>query len=375
MVRIPDEQSFTSLTLAELLHPESADSGITRRYGDESPWATVYHETVAGPFGYENITVATNVEVVSIDDDAETANPQQPQDRYSPPGMSSSTPHPSHCEPITSNQPYQQPLPKVQPWRHSNLLDLILGFAFSLAAFLCTIKIELTAIIIYTIAAGCHYLADEVFQHAAGTLGRSICMLVCWVLMVVDPILLTVSLVVTELIGGLALMICSISGGPKSGQRWHQFIRKTCHLTRWGFRSCHTGWKPERIFPVSLETERSHLVCDSTRDPVRDEPYSDNDPEEEASYYYPQQPEDGGGALVTQMVAQRPLNVYTLSSNDHESSTMFSDLTFHPNDGDYQERPTIAIAPENVTVVLVEETASEDHERSSVSKRNGFVVV
>ena len=54
---------------------------------------------------------------------------------------------------------------------------------------------------------------------------------------------------------------------------------------------------------------------------------------------------------------------------------MFSDLTFHPNDGDYQERPTIAIAPENVTVVLVEETASEDHERSSVSKRNGFVVV
>jgi len=114
--------------------------------------------------------------------------------------------------------------------------------------------------------------------------------------------------------------------------------------------------------------------------PVRDEPYSDNDPQEQVSYSYrnPHQP-DGGvggvGAVVPEMLAQGPLNVYTLSPNDHESSTLISDLTFHPHDGDYQERPTIAIAPENVTVVLIEETASEDHERSSVSKRNGFVVV
>ena len=224
MVRIQDDQSFASLTLAELLHPETANSGITRRYGYESPWATVYHETVAGPFGYENITVATNVEVVGDDDDVEAANPQQPQDRYDPHGTISSSTTPSHCEPLATNQPQQQqPLPKVQPWRQSNLMDLICGFAFSLAAFLFTIKIELTAIIIYTIAAGFHYLADEVFHHAAaGTLGRSVCMLICWVLMVVDPILLTVSLLVTELIGGLALMICSISGGPKSGPLWHQ---------------------------------------------------------------------------------------------------------------------------------------------------------
>jgi hypothetical protein len=99
---------------------------------------------------------------------------------------------------------------------------LILGFAFSLSAFICTIKIELTAIIIYTIAAGFHYLADEVFHHQAGMLGRSICMLICSVLMIVDPILLTVSLLVTELIGGLALLLCSLFGGPKSGQLWHQ---------------------------------------------------------------------------------------------------------------------------------------------------------
>jgi hypothetical protein len=210
MVRIPDEQSFASLTLTELLHPEAAEYGIVRRHGDESPWATVYYEAVAGD--YENMPVATNVVAV---DDNETANPQQPHDMHSPQRRRTQI---QSCELPTG----QHPLPKVQPWRHSNLIDLILGFAFSLSAFICTIKIELTAIIIYTIAAGFHYLADEIFHHQAGMLGRSICILICSVLMIVDPILLTVSLLVTELIGGLALLLCSLSGGPKSGQLWHQ---------------------------------------------------------------------------------------------------------------------------------------------------------
>jgi hypothetical protein len=213
MVRNEDEQSFASLTLTELLHPETADFGITRRHGGESPWETVYYEAVAGPVDYDNMPIATSVVAIDEDEDLEAANPQQPQDMSSPHRSTS-----SHRE--QSN--VQQPFPKVQPWRQSNLIDLILGFALSLTAFILTIKLELTAIIIYTIAAGFHHLAEEIFHHPAGMLGRSICMVICSVLMVVDPILLTVSLLVTELIGGLALLLCSLSGGPKSGQLWHQ---------------------------------------------------------------------------------------------------------------------------------------------------------
>jgi hypothetical protein len=30
-------------------------------------------------------------------------------------------------------------------------------------------------------------------------------------------------------------------------------------MTRWGFRNCHKGWKPERVFPISMEVERAQF--------------------------------------------------------------------------------------------------------------------
>lgn len=215
MVRNDDDQSFVQLlSIAELLHPETAASNITRRHQDESPWATVYYEAVSGPVDYENMPMA--VDVVAIQDDVEEANPQQPQDVQSPRQQNNVVGR-SQVHPRTT-----RPMPKPQPWQHSNVVDLILGFAFSLSAFICTIKIELTAIIIYTMAAGFHYLAEEVFSATPAMLGRSICLLLCTIFMVVDPILLTVSVLVTELLGGVALLLCSVFGGPRSGIAWHQ---------------------------------------------------------------------------------------------------------------------------------------------------------
>jgi len=209
MVREEDDQSFASLTIAELLHPESAESTITRRHDDESPWATVYYEAVSGPVDYENIPVVMHV--VAVHDDME-ANPQQPQDTRSP----------RQNRPERNDRNSSRPLARPQPWQHSNLVDLILGFVFASAALLTTINIELTAIVIYTIAVGFYYLAEEVFSSVPALLGRSICLAVSGTLMVVDPILLTVSVLVTELLGGIALLLCSVFGGPRSGTAWHQ---------------------------------------------------------------------------------------------------------------------------------------------------------
>lgn len=218
MVRNDVEQSYVSLTLTELLHPEAAASSIiTRRPDGESPWATVYYEAVSGPICYEDMPVALNV--VAIHDDIETDDPQRC-------GDSDSHRNGAHRQlhPLQRQSNSTRPLPKPQPWQHSNLIDLILGFAFALTAFIFTIKIELTAIIIYTIAAGCHYLAEEVFSSTPAMLGKSICMIICGVLMIVDPILLTVSVIVTELIGGLALLLCTICGNARSGNAWHQYV-------------------------------------------------------------------------------------------------------------------------------------------------------
>ena len=207
MVQNDDDQSF--LTLAQILHPEMTPSGVNRRHPDESPWATVYYEAVSGPIDYENIPVA--LDVVAVDEEIEEANPQQPQEIGSP----SRPPH----HPQSSGA---QSLPRPQPWQHSNFIDLVVGFAFTITAFICTLKIELTAILIYTLAAGFHYIAEEVFSAAPALLMRSICMTVASILMIVDPILLTVSVLVSELIGFLALLLCSLLGGARSGQAWHQ---------------------------------------------------------------------------------------------------------------------------------------------------------
>lgn len=216
MVRNTADQSFASLTLTELLHPESAASTIRRRLDDESPWATVYYEAVSGPLSYDDMPVA--FEVVAIHDDMEATTPQHPQESS---GSCRSRPieeqRPQHGDAVAL-----RPLPKPQPWQHSNFVDLILGFALATSAFVCTIKIELTAIIIYTIAAGANYLAEEVFSSTPALLGKSICLVICGTLMVVDPILLTVSVIVTELIGGIALVLCTVFGDTNSGNAWHQ---------------------------------------------------------------------------------------------------------------------------------------------------------
>lgn len=211
MVRNEDDQSF--LTFAQILHPEMAPSVVSRRHPDQSPWATVYYEAVSGPVDYENIPVA--LDVVAVDEDLEAANPQQPQEVESPDCDGNGT------LPLHAGME-QRPLPRPQPWQHSNLIDLIVGFSLTLTAFFCTLKIELTAILIYTLAAGFHYAAEEIFTASPALLPKSICMTICGVLMIVDPILLTVSVLVSELVGFLALLLCSIIGGPRSGQAWHQ---------------------------------------------------------------------------------------------------------------------------------------------------------
>lgn len=332
MVQNNADQSFASLTITELLHPEMAASVIRRRNDDESAWATVYYEAVSGPLSYEDMPVAFNV--VAIHDDIEDTTPQHPQESGS-----------CRSRRIEEQGPHQddanalRPLPKPQPWQHSNLVDLILGFALTLSAFICTIKIELTAILIYTIAAGAHYLAEEVFSSSAALLGRSICLVICGTLMVVDPILLTVSVIVTELIGWIALLLCTVFGDSRSGNAWHQFIRKTCHLSRWGFRSCHKGWKPERIFPFSMEDERMQL----TSVPCH---------EAEEGIECPESPRGQYSDVATShhrcTCCGSQFQVNTGSCCCTEESTMISEVTFLEND---MECAPIAIAPENVSVV------------------------
>ena len=88
--------------------------------------------------------------------------------------------------------------------------------------------------------------------------------------MFTDSMLVFASVLVTELLGAIARLLCTLVGGSQSGNEWHMFIRRTCHLTRWGVRSCLTaGFRPRRIFLVSESDELSTLMRrPSRRQPV-----------------------------------------------------------------------------------------------------------
>ena len=186
MVRNQDDASFVSW--ASTFHPES----VRLQNQDQNPWMQVYHETCSPDIAQENIPVAVQVhDVVRIEEDLE-ANSQQPCERPTSPQHHQA--NSSHPEGPCDDTPQCSQTSRPQPWRHSNLIDLIIGFVFAIAAFLWTVKIELSAIIIYTIAAGFHYLAEEVFTTTpAFLLFKSICLVLVSILMIVDAILLTVS--------------------------------------------------------------------------------------------------------------------------------------------------------------------------------------
>ena len=207
MVRHQDDASFVSW--AATLHPESATTSIDSRYqSNENPWMTVYHETVS-VMTEDGLPVA--VQVVSVDEDPEDSSLHHPSDSHGRDNGDSG-------DRTATNSPSRRP----QPWRHSNLIDLILGFALAITAILFTFKIELAAIVTYMLAAGSNLMAEKVFYQPVYIMFKSIALLLTSIFMVVDMVLLTVSVLVTEIICWVAHLLCALFGSARSGSEWHQ---------------------------------------------------------------------------------------------------------------------------------------------------------
>jgi hypothetical protein len=208
MVRNQDDASFISW--AATLHPESATTSIDPRHqSNENPWMTVYHETVP-VMSEDSLPVA--VQVVSVDEDPDLSSLHDPSDRHALENGDSG-------DHRVKNSPSRHP---PQPWRHSNLMDLILGLTLAITSILVTFEIELAAIMIYMLAAGSNFLAENVFHQPVSMMFKSIALLVTSIFMFVDVVLMTVSILVTEIICWVAHLLCALFGGPRSGSEWHQ---------------------------------------------------------------------------------------------------------------------------------------------------------
>jgi hypothetical protein len=281
MVRNQDDVSFLSWTAT--LHPESATPSSSSSSGNisntaltgtpmvngisfsTSPWVTVYHETCAEAFPVAtevvifdeeqqefeslsnshspsfslNTPTSTTTTTTSSPFHGHGGNPQQPQQSYRENPYWESDSNDRNIGDGTGSSRRSTPLSNTtamhhhthllqqqqrpQPWKHSNLLDLVLGLIVTVIAVISTFKLELTAFLLYLLAAGCFYVAEHsALNSPVYLLFKAVLLLITHVFMFLDSILLMISVLITEVLGGIALFLCTMFGGLQSGSEWHQ---------------------------------------------------------------------------------------------------------------------------------------------------------
>ena len=199
---VQEDASF--LTWTDTLHPEAAVATIapSALQNHRNPLEVVYHEIRSDDY---DLPMAVNV--VAVDDNA-----HQQHDNDGTDIEIQSDQNPSS----------QENIPKPMPWRHSGTIDLILGFMFSFVALMTTVKIEVIAFIVYALAAFFQLTSERFCATNTTLLCKSIFGVVSAALMIVDSVLLMINVLITEILGAIALLLCTFFGGPRSGTEWHQ---------------------------------------------------------------------------------------------------------------------------------------------------------
>lgn len=249
-----DSSSFISF--ADTFHPEIAattpvaiatavndDDDDIRRRQDASPWGTVWAEAKIvpeGPFSEE--AAAAQVVIDHPDDNNKAVTPTAPPSRLD----------------LGGSNNLEATAPTLAPGLFS-IVAIIIGSTLIFAAVVATYALEVAAVIVFFLASGFHQLAKW-FEPLGlfGTLFQLLFLLISKILLMVDGLLLTVSVLVAELLAVIAIFLCSLFGGCTAAREWHQHIRKICHLTRWAFRRFHSDWEPKRQLSCGKSTDDDH---------------------------------------------------------------------------------------------------------------------
>ncbi len=225
-----------SLTFADTLHPETADIYVDPNNGSTSVWGTVMNE------------ICTDLPIAVVIQDEDVS-----------PGTVTRIPDEKRQDDIN--------MPSGVGCFY---LEGFLGCCLTFTAMAATFAVELVAAICYCLAAGFYFI---VRIKECPIFIKAIVMVIVHALMVVDAILLTVSVMLTEVLGAVTGLITCIFNSRCClvGKAWHIYVRKICHLTRWAFRNFHEGWALKRTFS-NLEFDVAEEVdCDNEASPVKAE--------------------------------------------------------------------------------------------------------
>ena len=217
-------KSSNKVSYLETLHPEQGFKALSKEEGSYAgKWDAVWAEAVL------------------IDDDTNIQSNENSLER--PTGEAEQTVK-------TDNQ-----------WNRYNFLLLTVGRAMLIAGVASTVMTELGGYIVFLAAAGFYWVSEKLRQMGGIViLFHYVFGLVYVILSFMDILLLFLGTLITELMAGIAFLLCTLFGGPAAGAEWHQSVRRLCHLTRWAFRSFHDEWNCRRGL---LLTETSHTKEES----------------------------------------------------------------------------------------------------------------
>jgi hypothetical protein len=211
------------------LHPENADITIDQRFLiPGNPWWAIYESWK----GNESPPYAT---AVPMEEPPEEQDEETPSPLFS--RVNRKNEKPNHPQP-------QPPLP------HWSLLcspfDLLTGFLITSLAILACLICEILAFFIYLVAV-CFWVIAQLFDppNVFTGLFYSLFMIIYYSFALVDSIVLLTSVFVTEVLAGTEWIVSLLFGGIWRANRWHQFIRRTCHAIRRAFSKPFHG-EPRR---------------------------------------------------------------------------------------------------------------------------------
>jgi len=206
------------VTWIATLHPENADIAIDQRFFiPGNPWWTIYEESKNN----NQIPTVTAVRVNDNDDEegGRIRDDQQLQ---------------------TDDEVNQPPNDNKMPsfWKTCSPLGILFGILISLPTTMIVLCLEMVALFI------CHF-PSVVFFHIAHAISPPNCctgvfyaifLLLYYLFSFVDSILLLVSILVTEVLAIVALILGFFTGGIIWSHYLHQHIRRLCHGVRIVFR-------------------------------------------------------------------------------------------------------------------------------------------
>lgn len=126
---------------------------------------------------------------------------------------------------------------------------MIVGICITANAILGVLICEITAFCFYLVAFIMYWIA-KIFDPPNAFTGilYSFFMIFYYGFAIGDSACLLASVLVTEVLASSCWLVSVMFGGIWMANRWHQYIRRTCHLIRWAFRAPFS--EPPRHFSM-----------------------------------------------------------------------------------------------------------------------------